>query len=619
MNPTNTSNKLKKHIALAALSGATICSLFTSCAVRPHFINDDSPNIMDNPSISDESIPNNGVDNSPEYTNSNFFNNKNTPNSFIEESREDISPSQSYNVYLYNDGRALNTDATLNVFGFQMSKETENADRRLLEGDYTPIYIELSEDDYNTFATLVDSQTVTYVYSDLYDIQSSLNESQDYESQVSNQKNEHTDLICSIKEIPSREKLIQVINNNTSEFLRENYGYNQLPSSYTNLIADTLVSTIETYYNYLDEDTLAKIYCMMNDVIVVDIDSSDFAVNKLRSIYNARVTDDGVVMIDTKQIAKLNQDDSIKRVIDHEVAHLFQRMCPDHRLEGLTQIGNSEYFDKLENDHKINTLHFQWLYEAAAEQMSMKNNNAKTPLIYKNMVSYLHTLDLITLIRPGYEENSIAISQLSNDHKKILEVFGAKTPEEEKEIIEMLYSICYIQNGRADFNEVYENEYGSIDGKEVSIKLEMKQSIIKTMTKYFYKNLAERVAHADVTMQDAFYLINVFESSLNLHLVYDDLSRYDINKETIDFYIDIQNAFFDILATNNNMSFDEIENTFNNYALVIKTDNKYQRNGSFSWLNDQEIEYVGDVLTTNIQSLSTNIRNLDFISDNKSK
>ena len=72
----------------------------------------------------------------------------------------------------------------------------------------------------------------------------------------------------------------------------------------------------------------------------------------------------------------------------------------------------------------------------------MRLNDSKIPLIYKNMVGYLNTLNLITLIRPDYQEDSIAM----------------------------------------------------------------------TMTKCFYRNLAERTANADVTLEDTFYLINVFES-----------------------------------------------------------------------------------------------------------
>ena len=97
-----------------------------------------------------------------------------------------------------------------------------------------------------------------------------------------------------------------------------------------------------------------------------------FTVNELRKIYNARVTEDGVIFLDTEVIAQLKDEQSVERTVSHEIIHLFQRMCPGHSLDGCTQIGNSLYFDSLEEAGRPNPLHFQWLYEAAAEQMSME-------------------------------------------------------------------------------------------------------------------------------------------------------------------------------------------------------------------------------------------------------
>ena len=54
-------------------------------------------------------------------------------------------------------------------------------------------------------------------------------------------------------------------------------------------------------------------------------------------------------------------------------------------------------------------------------------------------------------------------------------------------------------------------------------------------------------------------------------------------------------------------------NKFNNYSLIIKTDNGYKRNYSFNWLTEGEKDYVGTVLTTNLEHLTTNIRNIDYI------
>ncbi|MBE6146605.1 MAG: hypothetical protein E7171_08330 [Firmicutes bacterium] len=518
----------------------------------------------------------------------------------------------SFNAFLYSTGSLSSVVGTDN-FGMGMSAYTNNADRRLEVGNFNPITIKLSGNNYNEFVRWVDSKDVTYVYANLYNIDNVYNNIKPYQSTISNQKHQHTDLITSINKIPTVDEVYNKIISNSNEYLRTHPGYYSLSSDYTRLIAQILVNMVTDNYQDLSKDDITRIYCMLNDVTAVGIDSTDFSVNDLNQIYNARVTDEAVVMLDTEMIGQLKGSNTMERTIAHEVAHLFQRMCPDHKVKGITQIGGSQYVENFDNTGEANSLHFQWLYEAAAEQMSMNEYDAKSPLVYKNMVGYLHTLDLITLIRPNYDENSIATSQMSTDPNKIYEVFGAKTDEEKREIAHMLYSICYIQTEREDFVTVYEKANGSIQGKETTVKKIMKESIAQTMTKYFYKNLAERAHNGSVTLQDAFYLINTFEAALNLHIVYDDAQRVEYNDESLKFYIETQNKFFQMIAEDSGMTFEEIETKFNEYALIIKTDEGYQRNCQFLWLNQNERDYIGTVLTTNINSLTYNIRNIDYI------
>ena len=522
------------------------------------------------------------------------------------------SPGGSYNAYLYSSGSLSSVVGTDN-FGFLMSKNTNNADRRLQVGNFVPINISLTGEHYNEFVTWVDSKDVTYVYADLYNIDNVYQDIATYNSQINKQAHLHTDLIVSVDKIPTVDQVYNKIISNSNAFLSSHPGYYSLSSDYTKLIAEILVNMVKDNYQDLSKTDIARIYCMLNDVTAVGIDSSDFGVNELKQIYNARVTDEAVVMLDTEMIKELDGNNTIERTIAHEVAHLFQRMCPDHKIVGLTQIGGSQYVENYDNTGEANSLHFQWLYEAAAEQMSMHEYNAETPLVYKNMVGYLHTLDLITLIRPGYEENSIAISQMSTDPNAIYKVFGAETAEEKEEIAHMLYSICYIQTERDDFVTVYERQHGEIAGKETTVKKIMKESVAQTMTKYFYKNLAESVRNGNVTLQDAFYLINTFEAALNLHIVYDDAERVEYNDESVRFYIETQNRFFKLIAQDSGLTFEEVVETFSNYSLILKTDTGYQRNYQFSWLDQDEKDYVGTVLTTNIQSLTYNIRDINYL------
>ena len=601
----NKKTDLKTFLKKVFLTGAAVCTVAISlvgCSLQnDNIYKDFIPSVSVSEDNEREESKNNSIgDYAPDYGSS-----SNTDN---------YTDTTSYNAFLYSSG-SLSSVIPMNNFGLTMSKYTDNADRRLQVGNYEGIDINLGNENYKEYLNWVDSKDVTYVYAHLYDVDYVLGEANKYTSQVNSQSHKHTDLITSINKIPTVDQIYNQINSNTQEYLRTHPGYTALSNDYLTKVSNILVSMVEEYYDDWSKEDKERIYCMLNDIKLVGIDSTNFQINELQQVYNARVTDDGVIMLDLEQMKYLGDEQTIDKTLAHEIAHLFQRMCPDHRIAEYTQIGNSQYFDSVEEAGKANSIHFQWLYEAAAEQMSMKEYDSPTPLVYNNMVGYLHTLDLITLIRPGYEENSIAISQMSTNPNAIYEVFGAKTEEEKKEIAHMLYSICYIQTEREDFVTVYEKENGSIAGKELEVKKIMKESVIQTMTKYFYRNLAERVHNGDVTLQDTFYLINTFESALNLHIIYDDESRIEYNDEAISFYVEAQDKFFQMIAEDSGMSYEEIEEQFNNYSLIIKTDSGYQRNYSFNWLTEGEKEYVGVVLTTNMEHLTTNIRNVDYIQE----
>ena len=74
-----------------------------------------------------------------------------------------------------------------------------------------------------------------------------------------------------------------------------------------------------------------------------------------------------------------------------------------------------------------------------------------------------------------------------------------------------------------------------------------------------------------------------------------------------------------MISEDSNLTFDEVVNKFDNYSLIIQIDKGYQRNYLFSWLTESEKEYVGTAITINIDSVTTNIRNLDYIKNSPRK
>ena len=67
------------------------------------------------------------------------------------------------------------------------------------------------------------------------------------------------------------------------------------------------------------------------------------------------------------------------------------------------------------------------------------------------------------------------------------------------------------------------------------------------------------------------------------------------------------------------MTYEQIVDSFNSYALIVKDGKNIQRNYSFTWLDDEEIRYVGDLITSNIDDFTINIRNLEQMGNTMSK
>ena len=75
-------------------------------------------------------------------------------------------------------------------------------------------------------------------------------------------------------------------------------------------------------------------------------------------------------------------------------------------------------------------------------------------------------------------------------------------------------------------------------------------------------------------------------------------------------YIEIQDEFFKYVADNNNMSFEEVEMLFNEYSMVIKTNNEYTRNCDLDWLSSDEREFIYNLYNSNLEYMTCNIRNV---------
>ena len=188
-----------------------------------------------------------------------------------------------------------------------------------------------------------------------------------------------------------------------------------------------------------------------------------------------------------------------------------------------------------------------------------------------------------------------------------------KRKKKKTEAIYLLYSIDYLQNNRDDFERVYKSKTGNNASLNVdtrnAIKMEMKNSIFLSLSKMFYRNLADRIANTEVSIQDVFYLINAFEEDISYHTDYDE--NIAVYERMISGYTELQNSFFRMLAGSDHESYEDVIKSFNTYSMAIKTGQGLQRNCELSWLSDEEKEFIFEQMVTgNISYMTSNIRNV---------
>lgn len=583
-------SKCKKISCLAA---ALLLSLnLTGCAITDNFKKMDNF-YSDDTYTSVEENSNVSSDNSKDNTTSSDSKN---------DDKVVIVSNDSYNKLLYDVKTDLSTVFTPNMTDiYNTSKQTDNADRRLDKNDYSSYVFSKNNASYEKLVNAIKNYDVKYTYADLYNVDEALRKvSLDIDSVTHNDYFKKNEL--------NKSNLVSKIKLNNEAYLKEFPELYSLSDSVIDEFAGYVIDEFNSQKDNFNKNDLERIYCALSDLKVVGIDSANREINPTGSIVNAFLGSDGAVLIDEKQIAKIKVEDGKEKTYKHEIMHIFQRTCQHQWDENYRIIGPSELW----NDLKVNSRFWNFVYEGSSESLVMHEYNATNAVVYKNYVSYVRSLDLALMLNDENDHEAVEHSTFNVGPDNFFNLFGEIDEKNKKEIINMMYSIDYVQTERLDFEEAYkDNNKGNIIEDYLKVKYDMKSSSCLTISKYFYMNLANAINNGNVTLNDIFYCINVFEEDLNTHLTYDDNSDQDIvnaNKYFLSNYIKLQDLFFEYLSTSYNCSVSDIEELFSTYGLVKFDDNNYQRNANLEWLSNDEQKFMGDLLTHNLNSLTTNIR-----------
>jgi hypothetical protein len=297
--------------------------------------------------------------------------------------------------------------------------------------------------------------------------------------------------------------------------------------------------------------------------------------NQAGTLSNALLTDDNCMKFAPVQMKAMlgisSNELAAPIIVAHETEHVIQKLSTETR--SAQEITRGYGFCVAWEDQAVNSLYLVWFIEAAAEKLAVSLYDSD-PLTYKTKIGYLDSLTLLNLLRGAGVKDTPRLTQHS-DIERVFALFGTQTEDDRLELLRMLYAIEVIQEDPDDFMSGYAERLGHEVSTEeaVELKIELKNALCQTVSKYFYRNLAQLIAANAMTLREVFYLISTLESDLNLHISYNDESRREIITPFLENYVSLQQAFFEELSQGLNLTGEELRDRFTAYHCRLSVPN----------------------------------------------
>ncbi|MGN0526705.1 MAG: hypothetical protein ACI4IF_04655 [Acutalibacteraceae bacterium] len=477
----------------------------------------------------------------------------------------------------------IQVEETTSVYQQRIQDTIPSGKDDAVDVDTTPIQIKLSDKNLDEFEKYISNITVDYDYEDVYNIDAALAE---YENNTKNTVTKHSHDIRLNGEFDA-DHFYEIVKKNNEAFIKEKEHLSGLYKEYSNKelkiickqICDALPAIAEKDPT-VDLDTVC---CYLYNLrIVQKLGALDFGGFDMENRFylNYENMETGAFAMDT--------DDIEQTTFYHEMMHAFQFACEDIKKPNENRMGITHTYDELE----INPLSWYWLLEGSAE-MNMSQYLDVRYSTYKNKIGYIHSLNIVLNLNNSNDYVQIEKICFQRDLEKFFELFDITDEKDKKEIIKMMYSIEIIQESKDDFYDWYNKTYNTdlsdeTTGEQSVLRLTLKEDALMTLTKLFYRNLARQVNKGDVTLQDVYYLIRLYEADLDNHFSNNTVGYMEFFHNFYDTYLDLQNEFFSMITTQNNLSVNDLADGFENYSMNAVSKSP---NCDLKFLNDDAKKY----------------------------
>lgn len=348
----------------------------------------------------------------------------------------------------------------------------------------------------------------------------------------------------------TKEHLLEIVRQNNTTYLTGTTSLiKDVDDELLLRICEIIVNVVnDTLSKYPDIDK-ARVYCNLGNLKIVEKKAAlDFAAVEPGMVLHINST--------MSSMAGLLTGSNMYSVLVHEAMHIIQYGCECEEIEGCTRrcgLAHAYSETTMEQDYSD----WIWLAEGSAERMASLYANVE-PMTYANMVNYIQSLDLATMLDSSVPANYVETLYFYNDLDKLFSLFDAETDEQKQEIYQMIYSLEIMQMEPADVKEAYQRVYGQEWTDEIRDDLNnrVKRPIVQTLTKVFFVKLADAICDNDLSKNDFLFLLNLYESTINYHL---RLNRSEYDQYNADFIVWYEAVRNDLFACIENVSASDYE------------------------------------------------------------
>jgi len=337
----------------------------------------------------------------------------------------------------------------------------------------------------------------------------------------------------------------KVLANNKAFLEGKPFGYTEVEADYIAELCRFIVQVVNIMLEKYPDIDRQRVYCNLGN---------------LKILYNtgmlsyAQVSGELVLSIsknNTTIVLNMKGEDGFSRVLTHEIMHILQIGCVCENIENCgRRAGIAVYWD----DFTLNTTDWTWMVEGAAER-NMCNLTGGEAVSYQYKMDYLCSMTMSVLLRDTVKADTMETLCFYSDPELLFDAFACENQAQRDELLKLMITMQVLQMQPKSFYIMYKEKTG-IDLQEDEearnqFSYALKPAVCISLAKEFYENLIPFLQQNQVSCNDLFFLIDLFEGHLNQHLTFTNESKAEINRPFISSYTQLRGAFFAALEADN--------------------------------------------------------------------